>query len=328
MRFAPIVIGMLMTALAFPVAFTGTAAAQDAAAAEDIVAKIGDDAVVTRREFERSMNAMGRNVPGMEMPHEQQIELLNNIVDAKLQYVLAKKDGVEVSDADVDADIKQKTQGMTPEQFAAQLQTIGITLDELHALIQEQMTVAEYRKNQASKIEAVTEDDVTAEFEELNKDGQFDRVDVSHILVMVENGADEAAWAEAKTRIDAARTRVTTGKEDFSTVAKEVSEDPGVVQNGGSYPDTPRGKMVPEFEERMFALAEGEISEPFRTQFGWHILTPTAKRTIPLEDLADRLRVFITERRINDHVMEQVANAKAEMDIEIRLDAPAETPAS
>jgi len=185
--------------------------------------------------------------------------------------------------------------------------------------VREQITVARYRKNQTPNIEAVTDDDIASEFEELNKDGQFDRVDVSHILITVPAGSDEAAWLEAKKRIDAARERVTTGDEEFNTVIADVSEDPG----GGIYPDTARGKMVPEFEERMFSLPVGAISEPFRTSFGWHILTPTAKKSMEIGELSQRLRVFITERRINDFVLEQVAQAKTTMDIVIRLDTPA-----
>ncbi len=325
MRFTPITRKLMVAAMVLPAWTALPAAAQDKEPADaDIVARIGDDGVVTRREFERSLAAMGRGATMATVPHEQQLELLNNIVDIKLQYALAKKDGVKITDADVDADIKEKTQGMTPEQFAAQLKAVGITNDELRSLIREQMTVAEYRKNQAGKVEAVTDEDVAAEFEKLNEDGQFDRVDVSHILITVPEGSDEAAWAEAKKRIDAAHTRVTTGKEDFKAVQAEVSEDPG----GGNYPDTPRGRMVPEFEERMFSLPVGEISEPFRTQFGWHFLTPTAKNSLSLEDLSDRLRAFITEQRINEFVMAQVADAKAKTDIEIRLNAPEETPAS
>jgi len=324
MRFTPISFGLAIAVLAISVSTGVPAVAQDAKADEDIVARIGDDAVVTRREFERSLNAMGRGATGVEVPQEQKIALLNNIVDVKLQYVLAIKGGVKVSDADVDADIKKRTQGMSPEQFSAQLEQMGITNEELRSLFREQMTVMQYRTGQSDKVEAVTDEDVAAEFEELNKNGQFDTADVSHILIMVPQGSDEPAWLEAKKRIDAARVRVTTGKEDFRAVAAEVSEDPG----GGTYPNTPRGKMVPEFEERMFSIPVGDVSEPFRTQFGWHILTPTARNTKSLDDLSEQIRGFLTEKRINDLVMDQVAKAKTTMEIEIRLDTPAETPAS
>ena len=122
MRFTPTLIGLIIAALMLP-AWTGVpASAQDAEPSEDIVARIGDDAVVTRREFERSLKAMRMGPNAAQIPHEQQLELLNNIVDVKLQYVLAIKDGVKATDAEVDADLKRKTLGMTPEQVSDQRQ--------------------------------------------------------------------------------------------------------------------------------------------------------------------------------------------------------------
>lgn len=327
MRLTPLTVPLLVVALLVPLWPGEFAVAQEDEAEVDIVARVGEDAVVTRREFDRSLKAMSRG-NAANVPHEQQLELLNNIVDVKVQYVLATKSGVKVTDAELDADIAKRTSRMTPEQFAAGLKRSGITEDEFKYLIREQMTVAKYRQNQSESVGTVTEADVAAEYENLNKDGQFDRVDVSHILIMVQNTSDEAAWTEAKTRIDDAHERVTTGQEDFAKVAREVTEDPGSKQSGGAYPNTPRGKMVPEFEEAMFATPVGEVSKPFRTAYGWHIVTPTARRSVPLEDVAGQIQVYVTERRINEHVQKLVAEAKAEMEIEIRLDAGTAAPAS
>jgi peptidyl-prolyl cis-trans isomerase A (cyclophilin A) len=106
------------------------------------------------------------------------------------------------------------------------------------------------------------------------KKGDEETVDVAHILVLA--SGDEAAWAKAKEKIDAALARVKAG-EDFGKVASEVSEDPGSKQKGGAYPNTPHGKMVPEFDKVMFATPVGEVSEPFRTSYGWHILKVTGR---------------------------------------------------
>lgn len=110
-------------------------------------------------------------------------------------------------------------------------------------------------------------------------------VDVSHILIKV--SGDEAAWAEAKKKIDAIRARIMAG-EDFAAVAREVSEDPGSKKSGGAYPNTPRGMMVPEFEKVMFETPVGQVSEPFRTKFGWHILKVTGRHGQPTPDHPDK----------------------------------------
>ena len=83
-----------------------------------------------------------------------------------------------------------------------------------------------------------------------------------------------------KTEADAkkARERVTTGHEDFAKVAKEMSIDPSAKQNGGDLGFTLPGTLVPEFEKAAAALKDGEISQPVKTQFGWHIIKTIERR--------------------------------------------------
>jgi parvulin-like peptidyl-prolyl isomerase len=83
-----------------------------------------------------------------------------------------------------------------------------------------------------------------------------------------------------KTEADAkkARARVTTGHEDFAKVAKEMSIDPSAKQNGGDLGFFLPGSLVPEFEKAAAALKDGEISQPVKTQYGWHIIKTIARR--------------------------------------------------
>lgn len=97
---------------------------------------------------------------------------------------------------------------------------------------------------------------------------------VRHILIkpseiMTDDEARELA-AELKTR--------TLAGEDFGELAKEYSEDIGSAQEGGDLGWTSPGQMVPEFEAAMKATEVGEISDPVRSQFGWHVLEVTDRR--------------------------------------------------
>ena len=95
----------------------------------------------------------------------------------------------------------------------------------------------------------------------------------SHLLVETE----EEALA-AKARIDAG--------EDFATVAKEVSTGP-TGPNGGNLGWFGAGQMVPEFEEAVKAMSPGEVSEPVKTQFGWHVVTLLETRNAEAPALED-----------------------------------------
>ncbi|MGK7346240.1 MAG: SurA N-terminal domain-containing protein [Candidatus Nitrospinota bacterium M3_3B_026] len=113
-----------------------------------------------------------------------------------------------------------------------------------------------------------------------------DRVTARHILAKAGPQAAAEEAARAKEKIDRAAARLAAG-EDFEVVAKEMSEGPSA-EEGGSLGTFGRGVMVPEFEEVVFGLEQGEVSEPFRTSFGWHIAQAVSREeamTPPLEKI-------------------------------------------
>jgi peptidyl-prolyl cis-trans isomerase D len=93
----------------------------------------------------------------------------------------------------------------------------------------------------------------------------------SHILVSLDRDADAEQQRAALQKIEAARERILAG-EDFSAVAKELSEDPGSAANGGELGFFGAGEMDPAFEQAAFAAAEGEVTEPVRSDFGYHLV--------------------------------------------------------
>lgn len=93
---------------------------------------------------------------------------------------------------------------------------------------------------------------------------------VQHILKLTQ-GKNEAEAAKQKAAIDSIYTLLKNGA-DFDSLAIALSEDPGSARNGGKLPWFGPGRMVPEFEDASFSLANGEISEPFATSYGYHIV--------------------------------------------------------
>ena len=148
--------------------------------------------------------------------------------------------------------------------------------------------VSEYYEANADRFR--TPEQVIAEYVELKKESFFDQVEVSdeelqalyqkqianlaeqrraaHILI--ETGA-ESGDDEAKAKIDEIAARV-KGGEDFAAVAKEASQDPGSANEGGDLGFAGPGVYDPAFEEALYALKEGEVSAPVRSEFGWHII--------------------------------------------------------
>jgi peptidyl-prolyl cis-trans isomerase SurA len=106
-------------------------------------------------------------------------------------------------------------------------------------------------------------------------------VKVAHIMFKSGKGADEKRLNEAKDNINKVAELLNNG-EEFADVAERFSEDRSTAVKGGSLPAFGVGKMVPEFETIAFSLKEiGAVSAPFRTEYGWHIITLLEKNGIP-----------------------------------------------
>ncbi len=92
-----------------------------------------------------------------------------------------------------------------------------------------------------------------------------------HILLMVDAGAEETTWQAAEQQLADWRAQVSAGA-DFAALAKEHSQDPGSAVEGGDLGFFERGVMVPAFDQAVFSLQPGELSQPIRTEFGMHLI--------------------------------------------------------
>ena len=113
-----------------------------------------------------------------------------------------------------------------------------------------------------------------------------------HILLRPNEVQDDAT---TRQRLAAIRARIAAG-EDFGALASVTSEDTASASRGGDLGWNSPGAFDPEFENVLAGLQEGEISEPFRTQFGWHIVQITGRRTHDQSDEVRRQRVLAALR--------------------------------
>jgi len=129
-----------------------------------------------------------------------------------------------------------------------------------------------------------------------------------HILIKVDEDADEETQNAAKAKAEALLAEIKAGA-DFAKLATENSEDPGSAKKGGDLGYNPRGVMVPEFDEAMFSMKPGDVSDLIKTQFGYHIIKLEGFRegTISLADATDEIaRKLFQENRGKD-VMSKLA---------------------
>ena len=134
----------------------------------------------------------------------------------------------------------------------------------------------------ASSFHIVKVDDLRSAVER----SQIDQASVRHILIMPNEIIDDAT---AKQRLDEALAKIRAGEEEFGEQAKLLSDDPGSSNLGGELGWATADSFAPEFAQTIRDSEIGVISEPFRTQFGWHILEVLERRVYDnTEDLKQR----------------------------------------
>jgi len=154
-----------------------------------------------------------------------------------------------------------------------------------------------------------------------------EEVKAAHILIRATAGDDKASKA-AEDKIKAVIARLNKG-EDFAKVAGEITEDPSGKANGGDLGYFTKDQMVPEFANVAFALDKGKISEPVKTQFGWHVIKVEDKRTKPkpsFEDVKPQVEQFVARKAQAEFVTKLRADAKIEKNYKVeepKADAPA-----
>lgn len=125
----------------------------------------------------------------------------------------------------------------------------------------------------------------------------------AHIMVMLPQKASEAEQQRAKEKIDSIYEVLKAGA-SFEKVAKECSEDKMSAQRGGVIAWISKGQTVKEFEDKAFALKKGEMSEPFLSPMGYHIvLMKDRKQLESYDELKDQIRVFLEQRGMKDKIV-------------------------
>ena len=143
-----------------------------------------------------------------------------------------------------------------------------------------------------------------------------EQTNVRHILVKPNEVLDDEA---AREFIVSLKQRIESG-EDFAELAKEHSDDIGSAQEGGELGWTNPGQMVPEFETAMAGAEVGILTEPVRSEFGWHILEVTGRRTENFAEQVRRNQVanFLRESKYEEELENWLREIREEAFVDIK----------
>ncbi len=153
----------------------------------------------------------------------------------------------------------------------------------------------EVSRDKIAKTVDVSDDQINTFYEDnMAKYTDAEKRQASHILISFNKDDNEEVKNKKQEEIDTLYKKLLEG-EDFAKLAKENSKDPGSAGNGGDLGYFKKGDMVPEFEKVSYALKKDEISEPFESPFGFHIIKLTGIKEKQVKPLADVKQQIIAE---------------------------------
>ncbi len=215
---------------------------------------------------------------GVDLGEDGRCTVYEDLMFQSLLTNQAEIDSVLVPEAQVNAELDNRIRyfeqqiGGRDKLEAYYGKTIEEIKEEFYALIEARM-VAEQMKAEITKSVTITPKEVKDFYKNMDKDSiplVGSKVEVAQITkVPVVN---DAVKLETKERLNQIRKDILAGEKTFTTSAVLYSNDPGSRSEGGEFGWVSRGTFVPEFDRIAFSIEEGQISEVFETEYGYHIL--------------------------------------------------------
>lgn len=215
-----------------------------------VVAKVNGDSITEKELYNYLVEHAGQ-------------QALDSLINEKIVEKEAEKQNIKVTDDEVNT-LVQETQSSfgSEEEFLQVLEMNALTLDSFKRSL-----VLDLKVKALLEAESPITDEQIAQYFEENKEtfATQEKVRASHILVETEEQAKEV------------KEKLTHG-EDFASLATQYSTDEGSKTQGGDLGFFARGEMVKEFEETAFSLEIGQVSDPVKTEFGYHIIKVVEKQ--------------------------------------------------
>lgn len=256
---------------------TATIALAQPVLADGVVAVVGNEIIL------QSDVSIMKETLKREGQDRSECEVLNELILEKLLVHHAAIDSVVVDDAEIDDNISRRL-----EQLIAQIgserrlteyykKSVVEIKEEMRPLMRNQLTAQRMQSTITENVKVTP-----VEVENVIKGLPLDSLpligtEVELAQIIINPKVSAKSEQEAIERLDQLRTRILNGS-SFATMAILYSEDPGSNRNGGEYKGIKRGQFVTEFDAVSYNLEVGEISKPFKTEFGYHIVQLQAKR--------------------------------------------------
>jgi peptidyl-prolyl cis-trans isomerase SurA len=282
-----------------------------------VVAKVNED-IILWTELITAMKQQNINPNSSEIRVKEK-EVLDDLIDKKLQIQEAHRLGFTIDDKDVERTIDniRDKYNLSMSEFEESLQNEGLTYEDYKSELREKLLISKLINNEIHSKIIISDDDVRAyEQENLKKNEMASRVHIYQIFFL-----DPLDPIKRKSLSDRAKNiyqRILNG-EDISVLARHFSED-ATSQLGGDIGFVQQSDLIPEVAEVAFKLDEGQVSEPFWSSKGLHIIKVVEKERNTVtkglnEDIEKELRQYLYDKNYNKWMRKLRKNAFIEINL-------------
>jgi len=242
----------------------------------DRIIAIVDDEIILQSDLDQQYNYMVKS--GQKDDGTLRCAIFESMLMEQLLLAKARLDSLTVDADEVENELNRRLAIITQQMGSIQAveEVNGKSILELRVemrpLIEEELLVDKQKRTIYSGV-TITPKEVKDFFKSIPTDSLPylpAEVEISHIVVKPK--PSQKSKQEAKQKLETYLDLIKSGKGTFEQMAKLYSEDPGSRQNGGSLGEFGRGEMVPEFEEVVYSLQPGQISDVFESPFGFHVI--------------------------------------------------------
>jgi peptidyl-prolyl cis-trans isomerase C len=317
---------VLTLLLGFVVSFSLNISVAVAAANKIGVAAVVNGQEIKSEKLQKAVDAhlqqQGTNVGAIRDPKkykEVREKVLDVLIGQKLLWQSAKKNKLVASDEEV-AQLYQQYASQYPNEdaFKKKMQQEGFTEKAYREELRQQLSAKKYVQEKIVKTQTVELKEIDAFYDENKEKFKMpELVHARHILITLDKDADKKQKQQASETLKKLKKELAKGA-DFAELAKKHSKGPSAPK-GGDLGFFRRGQMVKPFEDAVFKLKPGEVSDIVETRFGYHLIKLEEKqpsRVIAKEEVAGRIEGYLLQVKYEESLNKEIELLKKNAKIE------------
>jgi len=290
----------------------------------DRVAAVVNTEVIALSEVEQKAGPELAKAGGGKARGDVLKRTLDQMIGDKLLEEEIKGLGIEVTESEIDMSIEdvRKQYNMDGDQLEQALRNDGYTMVTYRQFMKKYLEKAKLINLKVRSKVKLSDDELRAEYNRwVNMESADPEVHARHVVVQVQPKASPAEVEAARKKAEGLAEEARRPGVNFAELAKKKSEGPSASE-GGDLGFFKRGVMLPEFDRAAFSLKDGEVSEPVRSQWGWHVIKVEERRAAapkPFEEMKDQLKDRLLRSQLDRYTEQYVRELRQKALIEVKI---------